>query len=118
MEREPKKWETYEEVAAHLLNEMAAEFGLDYFEGKQSVEGKKSGTSYEIDAKGATRDGDIFFIVECRRYTKSRQSQERVGALAYRILDTGASGGIIDFISIKPLVSKERAELESCGANS
>jgi hypothetical protein len=34
-------------------------------------------------------------IIECRRYTKDRQSQEQVGGLAYRILDAGASGGIL-----------------------
>jgi hypothetical protein len=36
-----------------------------------------------------------FIIIECRRYTTSRQNQEKVGALAYRIIDTGARGGII-----------------------
>lgn len=34
-------------------------------------------------------------IVECRRYTTSRLPQESVGGLAYRIIDTGASGGIL-----------------------
>ena len=34
-------------------------------------------------------------IVEFRRYTKSRQNQEKMGGLAYRIVDTGAKGGLI-----------------------
>jgi hypothetical protein len=45
-----KKWQTYEEVAAHLLDEFAAEFGLSRVEGKQIVDGQHSGTKWEIDA--------------------------------------------------------------------
>jgi hypothetical protein len=88
-------WKTYEEVAQHLLNEFAEKFGMSKFEGKQSVNGLKSATKWEIDAKGVKEDSDIFLIVECRRYTTSKQSQEKVGALAYRIHDTKAAGGII-----------------------
>ncbi len=90
-----KKWETYEEVSRYLLDEIAHKFGLTSFEGKQKVDGKRSGTKYEIDAKGIKEGSDIYFIVECKRHTKSRQSQEIIGALAYRIHDAGASGGII-----------------------
>lgn len=88
-------WKTYEEVAQYLLNQFAEKFGMSEFEGKQLIEGKKSGTNWEIDAKGVKAGADIFIIVECRRYTTSRQSQEKVGALAYRIHDTNAAGGII-----------------------
>ncbi|MFQ5812000.1 MAG: restriction endonuclease [Anaerolineae bacterium] len=103
---EEKKWETYEEVAAYLLEQMADKFGLDRFEGKQKVIGHRSGTEWEIDAKGVSDAGDIFLLVECRRYTTSRQSQEKVGALAYRIHDTGALGGII----VSPLGLQSGAE--------
>jgi hypothetical protein len=41
------------------------------------------------------RNGDIFVIVECRRYTTSHLDQESLGALAYRIFDTGAAGAIV-----------------------
>jgi hypothetical protein len=34
-------------------------------------------------------------IVECRRRTTSKLAQGSVGELAYRIIDTGASGGIL-----------------------
>jgi len=89
-------WQSYQEVAAYLLNHFAKEFGLTRVEGKQTVHGFKSGTDWEIDAKGV-REGPNqgFVIIECRRYTSSRQNQEKLGSLAYRILDTGASGGII-----------------------
>lgn len=93
-EAEPKAWRTYEEVAAYLLNRFAKEFGLKFVEGKQKVEGRRSGTSWTIDAKAVAGDAG-FFIVECRRYTTSKQNQEKSGGLAYRIIDTGASGGII-----------------------
>jgi hypothetical protein len=57
--------------------------------------GKESGTEWTIDAKGVNIDGEGFVIIEARRYSTSRQNQEKLGALAYRIKDTGASGGII-----------------------
>ncbi|MFV9645129.1 MAG: restriction endonuclease [Desulfobacterales bacterium] len=91
---ETKKWESYEEVAQYLLNQFAETFGLGTVEGKQIIPGK-SGTNWEIDAKGIKTDGDGFLIIECRRYTTSRLSQESLGAIAYRIKDTGAGGGIV-----------------------
>jgi hypothetical protein len=94
IEAESKAWQTYEEVAAHLPNRFAKEFGLKFVEGKQKVEGRRSGAIWEIDAKGVAGD-EGFFIVECRRYTTSKQNQEKAGGLAYRIIDTGAAGGII-----------------------
>jgi hypothetical protein len=89
------KWKTYEEVAAYLLDRHAAEFGLDHVEGKQTVVGKRSGTKWEIDAKGVREGNEGFVIIECRRRTRSKPNQEQLGALAYRIIDTGASGAII-----------------------
>lgn len=90
-----RKWRTYEEVAAYLLDQFAQEFGLERVEGKQLVRGKRSGTTWEIDAKGVREGNTGFVIVECRRYTTSRLNQEAVGGLAYRIIDTGAEGGIL-----------------------
>jgi hypothetical protein len=89
------RWKTYEEVAAYLLNKFAEEFGLTRVEGQQTVSGKRSGTEWTIDAKGVRDGNEAFIIVECRRYTTTKQDQEKVGALAYRIMDTGADGGII-----------------------
>ena len=90
-----KAWKTYEEVAKYLLDSHAKEFGLKKVEGKQSIPGNCSGTNWTIDAKGVNDNGEEFVIIECRRYTKSKQNQEKVGVLAYRIKDTGSSGGII-----------------------
>jgi hypothetical protein len=66
---------------------------LRTLKGKQEIQGQK--TSWEIDAKGVAEDGKGFFIVECRRYTRSKQSQEKAAALASKISVTGAVGGII-----------------------
>lgn len=101
----PHIWKTYEEVATYLLNQFADEFDLEYVEGKQKIRGKRSGTNWEIDAKGIKENNEGFVIVECRRYTKSRQNQEKVGSLAYRIIDTQAEGGII----VSPLGIQEGA---------
>ena len=89
------KWQSYEEVATYLLNQCAREFGLCKVEGKQSMPGLRSQTEWEIDAKGISEGNEGFVIIECRRYTTSKQNQERIASLAYRIIDTGAQGGII-----------------------
>ncbi len=87
--------DTYEQVAQFLLNEFADHFGLERVEEKQAVIGLRSGTEWTIDCKGIKKNNDGFLIVECRRHTTNKQKQEQVGALAYRIIDTGAKGGII-----------------------
>ena len=100
------EWQSYEEVATYLLNQCACEFGLSKVEGKQSVPGIRSQTEWEIDAKGVSEGNEGFVIIECRHYTTSKQNQERMASLAYRILDTGAQGGII----VSPLGLQEGAQ--------
>jgi hypothetical protein len=104
---DPQKpeWERYEEVATFLLNRFAQEFGLKFVEGKQKIQGLRSGTTWEIDAKGVAEGDEGFFIVEFRRYTTSKQNQGKVGTLAYSIINTGAVGGII----VSPLGLQEGA---------
>jgi hypothetical protein len=100
-----KTFQTYEQVAAFLLNGFAEHFGLKRVEGKQDMPGLMSGTTWEIDGKGVKAGGEAFIVVECRRYTASRLNQEALAALAYRIRDTGAIGGII----VTPLGIQEGA---------
>jgi len=88
-------WKSYEEIAAYLLEQNAHEFGLQRVEGKKTIHGRRSGTGWEIDAKGIREGNEGFVIIECRSYTTSKQNQEKLGSLAYRIIDTGAVGGII-----------------------
>jgi hypothetical protein len=99
-------WKRYESAAAIILNELAAHFGLNRVEGKQSIHGLRSGTEWEIDAKGWSEGTETFVIIECRRYPTSKVKQEQLGAIAYRISDTGAVGGII----VSPLGLQEGAE--------
>ena len=107
------KWKDYEQVATHLLGQYAKEFGLDRVEAKQGLAGKTSGTRWEIDVKGVRQGNEGFVIVECRRYTTSRLSQEQLGAIAYRIMDTGAEGGII----VSPLGLQEGARKIATASN-
>lgn len=100
-----KKWQSYEEVAAYLLNQFAEQFGIGRFEGKQVVAGE-SGTEWEIDAKGCSNDGSQFIVVECKRHTKSGISQAITASLAWSIQDTGASGGIL----VSPIGLQEGAK--------
>jgi len=94
--KEPKAWETYEEVARFLLKDISDTLGLglERVEGKQKLAGK-SGTKWQVDAKGVKTEDGAIVIVECRRWTTSKPDQEDVGAFAYRIGDVGAAGGIV-----------------------
>lgn len=101
-----KQWETYEEVARYVLQQLGKRFGLSEVEGKQKVIGKQSGTEWEIDAKGVRIGDSSIVLVECRRY-KSRLSQEALAAVAYRVIDAGAAGGI----TVSPLPLQKGAAL-------
>jgi len=90
--RRPKHWESYESVSIEILNRFATRFGLNRVEGKQKVPGKKG--TWQIDAKGVRESDGATILVECRR-RKRNLDQETVGAIAYRILDIGAKGGIV-----------------------
>lgn len=57
--------------------------------------------------------GEGFIIIECRMYTTSKLKQEDVGALAYRIIDTGAAGGIV----VSPLGLQEGAAKVAAAEN-
>lgn len=110
----PKPWRTYEEVARYLLAHFGEHFGLKDVEEKQKVKGKRSGSDWEIDAKGLkTGMNEMFVIVECRRHISSGQKQKDIGGLAYCISDTGASGGII--VSPLPLQEGARKVAQSEG---
>jgi hypothetical protein len=88
-----EKWKTYEEVSASLICKFAPYFGLIDVKGKQVIRGDI--TSWEIDAKGMREGNKGFMIIECRRYTTTKQTQAKLAALAFQIEDTGAHGGII-----------------------
>ena len=98
-------WRSYEDVAVYLLDQIASKLDLDRVEDKQKVIGKRTGTEWEIDGKGVKVDDEGFVIIECRRYTTSKQKQEQVAGLAYRIIDTEADGAII----VSPLGLQEGA---------
>ena len=108
-----KIWESYEQVATYLLNQFAEHFGLSHVEGKQKIKGLHSKTDWEIDAKGVRKGNEGIIIVEARRYTKSRLSQEQLGGLAFRISDIGAKGGIL----VSPLGLQEGAAKIAESAN-
>lgn len=107
-----KRWQTYEEVAAYLLNQLAEHFGVGRFEGKQVVTGD-SGTEWEIDAKGCADDGSRVIVVECKRHTKSGISQAIAGSLAWTIQEVGANGGIL----VSPIGLQDGAKKVAAKAN-
>jgi hypothetical protein len=114
MATDTARWESYEQAAVYLLDQIADVLGLERVEGKQNLAGKnRSGTQWEIDGKGVKLGDEGFVIIECRRYTTSKQKQGQVGELAYRIIDTGAAGGII----VSPLGLQEGAAKVAAAEN-
>ncbi|KVQ75732.1 hypothetical protein WK07_20350 [Burkholderia multivorans] len=87
-------WKTYEQIAASVLDQCAAEFGLSRFEGKQVVVGK-SGTEWEVDARGWAEGNTVHFLVECKNYSKTAVTQAITGSLACTIQETDAAGGFL-----------------------
>jgi hypothetical protein len=104
--REESKWRTCEELAQSIIKELAAEFGLEGIEGKQILPGK-SGANWEIDAKGIRSGDSGVILIDCRRYLSCRIKQEQMVAVAYRIGDIGAVGGI----TVSPLEPQEGARI-------
>jgi hypothetical protein len=91
-------WKIYEDAARKVLTDLRKELGIQTVEGKQTLFGV---TNWEIDAKAWCEDSDKFLVIEVRRHTTSGLKQEEVAAIAYRIQDVGASGGVI--VSPKPI---------------
>ncbi len=106
------KWRTYEELAQLIIKELATEFDLGEVEGKQVIPGE-SGTSWEIDAKGVRIGDSGVVLIECRRYLTSKIKQEQMAAIAYRIKDIGAVGGI----TVSPLEPQEGAKILAAHEN-
>lgn len=87
------EWIRYEQIAQNILKQLKDYFNLDDVQGKQKLKGK-SGTEWEIDAVATSDSSQRLVVIECRR-TKARQSQEKLGAIAFKIQDTCAERGII-----------------------
>ena len=104
-------WQNYEEVALHILTKIKDHLDLCTIEGKQKLKGL-SGTHWEIDAKGVRQDDESIVLIECRKRGK-RIDQEQMAALAYRIRDTGANGGII----VSPLKPQKGAAIVATSEN-
>ena len=105
------EWSRYEVAAKQIIERLRAEFGFSTVEGKQLLDGK-SGTQWEIDAKGLREDAGAFVIIECRRYTTSRLKQEDVAAVAWRIGDLGSAGALV----VSPLGLQEGAKKVAAAA--
>ena len=108
----PPPWSIYEDAARKVLVDLRMTLGLSSIEGKQSLAGL-SGATWEIDAKAWQDGGDGFLVVEARRHTSSGLKQEEIGAIAYRIQDTRAVGGVV--VSPLPLQSGATLVARSTG---
>jgi hypothetical protein len=87
-------WLIYEEAARKVIADMRDALGISVVEGKQVITGLSS-AEWEIDARAWCKDGENFLLVEARRHNTSGLKQEALAAIAYRIKDVGAAGGIV-----------------------
>jgi hypothetical protein len=99
-------WQSYEDAASAVISDLRRELGLDSVEGRQRLQGA-SGTEWEIDGKAVLERQGGFLVVEARRHTSSGIKQEALAAVAYRIHDLGAQGGLI----VSPLPLQQGAQL-------
>ena len=99
-------WPAYETAARAVVADLRTKLGVQSVEGKQMIPGA-SGTTWEIDGRAFLQGNSGYLVIEARRHTSSGQKQEDLAALAYRITDVGASGGII----VSPLPLQSGAQL-------
>lgn len=112
MTQTPQTWQTYEEVARAVLNDLRKHLGIADITGYKDLPGN-SGTSWRVEGTAtSTEDGGIL-IVECREHKSKALTQESVGGLAFRIIDTNGSGGIL----VTPLPLQKSAKLVAKAQN-
>jgi hypothetical protein len=105
--RRAKAWETYEQAAAHMLEQLSQRVGIKEVQGKRQIRGLVTGTDWEIDAQATRVSDGALVLIECRRKTTSRLNQEALAAIAYRIRDSGAGGAI----TVSPFPLQKGADL-------
>ena len=101
-----KESDRYEEVTRTILDACREQLGYKEVRPKGKIPGE-SGTQWEIDATCYSVEDDGMILVECRRHTTKTIDQEQVGGLVFRIIDTGAEGGLM----VTPLGYQEGATL-------
>ena len=105
-------WKIYEDAARQVLVDIRQLLGLSSVEGKQTLNGK-SGTNWELDARAWREGADGFLVIEVRRRTSGGLKQEEIAAIAYRIQDVGASGGVV----VSPLPLQKGAKIVAANAD-
>ena len=106
MESSSKTWQSYEQVARFVLNELRQTMGITSVAEYTDLPGN-SGTTWRVEGTAVRTTDGAFLIIECRRHTAQGLNQESVGGLAYRISDTGAGGAIL----VSPLPLQRGAAL-------
>lgn len=101
-----QSWSNYEAAAISAISALRNELKVSKVEGKQTLTGS-SGPTWEIDAKAWCEDSENFLIIEARCHTSSGLKQEALAAIAFRVNDLGAVGGIV----VSPLPLQKGAKL-------
>ncbi|MEH2402937.1 restriction endonuclease [Nostoc sp.] len=89
-----KEWETYEDVARQLIDDIKFHLGLSLVNEDKRKFKKNDGGECEVDVSAYDMSDEKLVLVECRK-KKEPLSQEEVHGFAYRIQQTNAKRGII-----------------------
>lgn len=95
-------WRKYEDYTTQILNdERVHQYIEDYFDlydfkvkPKDKLDGKKTGTKWEVDAYGYDINNKLT-LIECKHYKSRCVEQNTIAAFAYIIQDLGAKRGIV-----------------------
>jgi hypothetical protein len=88
-----KDWERYERVVRAILESLREHLGYSRVDPKGDLPGR-SGTDWEVDATAYQLDDGKIVLIECKRYPDRKVTQGEMGEQAYRIIETGAAGGL------------------------
>jgi predicted helicase len=97
MSKKKLQSDNYEDLTRQILNDerVRPDLGLARVEPyKHNFPGKRTGTSWEVDAFGYDLDGGLI-LIECKYYGTRKLNQNQLGGFAYTIQDTGAKRGIV-----------------------
>lgn len=84
----------FEQTVRSILQQCRNALGYSHVDPKGKLPGK-SGTKWEIDATAYLATSGDMVIVECRWRSTKKIDQEQIGALVFRVQDTGAVAGLM-----------------------
>jgi len=90
-----KECDYYETVTRKIFHNLRESLGIYGVSEDKTKHIGNSSTNWTLDASCYPSEDGILVIIECRRKTTSKVTQEQVGGLAFRVGDIGASSAFM-----------------------